>query len=570
MYKMSKYLLLLTFTFLVSCNNHSELELSEPQSPKNVIIKEFHASTGASPNVSVTRLAMSNDGPSVVWSRSDTVAIFAGTSSRLKYIVKDGHAGNYNTILTPFDIDNIRQTGNGEYYSALESFYYNSDIISELSTNVAYYPYSNVRSCSEIDGTFRLDVVIPNKQPLNLNSFSDNYLPIIAVTQNLQDDELYFKNVMGLVKLSLDGDVVLNSISIYGNNKEKIAGNATIICSANSNPIIQYSSTASDTIKVTMPEGLQLSKDVYKDLFVVMPPAVYTQGISIDYKIGNCTITKRLDDPFELHRSEIIPFEQSLVLDSIIASLNKPAISWIDDDFIGVANDGTISEEYQVVHDYCLENNIALDFAYIPTSASAKIYIPEPKVAVARQWQSEGFGFLMHPYHNQGWFNVDANNPHDATKIEASIIECYEDFEIYRLNTPKILVWPGNSNIFEDNLEIVKDYYDCAIRSSYNEVNHGSNNDRYQLARLSFQALSKGILTKTQFKQRIKDAVENGDWIIFASHIYEIEVSDVPDETSYNTANVFELLEYANSLCTMRHTEDIWNERKPMWELNNK
>lgn len=41
----------------------------------------------------------------------------------------------------------------------------------------------------------------------------------------------------------------------------------------------------------------------------------------------------------------------------------------------------------------------------------------------------------------------------------------------------------------------------------------------------------------------------------------------VADENAYNIANVVELLEYANSLCQMKHTIDIWNNRKILWEL---
>ena len=49
-----------------------------------------------------------------------------------------------------------------------------------------------------------------------------------------------------------------------------------------------------------------------------------------------------------------------------------------------------------------------------------------------------------------------------------------------------------------------------------------------------------------------------------------ISDSETPDETSYNIANVLEILEYAHSLCPIRHTSDVWNQRKPMWLLLGK
>lgn len=94
-----------------------------------------------------------------------------------------------------------------------------------------------------------------------------------------------------------------------------------------------------------------------------------------------------------------------------------------------------------------------------------------------------------------------------------------------------------------------------------------SENDKYhQLKRLSFQNLGR-YMTKTELKEYIRNAVENNDWIVFSSHIHSIDESMVADENAYNIANVVELLEYANSLCQMKHTIDIWNNRKILWEL---
>lgn len=104
----------------------------------------------------------------------------------------------------------------------------------------------------------------------------------------------------------------------------------------------------------------------------------------------------------------------------------------------------------------------------------------------------------------------------------------------------------------------------------YNLINHNSDNDRHSLKRLSFESLSRGWLTKTQMKKRIKDAIDNGDWVILGSHFNSISDSETPDETSYNIANVLEILEYAHSLCPIRHTSDVWNQRKPMWLLLGK
>jgi len=245
----------------------------------------------------------------------------------------------------------------------------------------------------------------------------------------------------------------------------------------------------------------------------------------------------------------------------------KPAISWIDDDFTAFTSNNEVTPKYSMLHDFCVSHGIFVDFALVPFGYPASSWMPMARVATVQAWQAEGFGFLMHPVHELGWYNYDAAHPHDASKVKIAITDCQEAFRLYGLTSHPILVWPGNSYAFADNRAIVEKHYECAIISSYNEVNHKAENDRYTLKRLSFEGLKKGYFTKSQLKKRIKKAVEAGDWIIFASHFYDIEVSDTPDETSYNTANVFEILEYANSLCPIRSTAAVWQERKPMWDL---
>ena len=563
---MKKKMLLLMIIVFVGCYSSDSEYYDTLFKNSNLCVQQFYASTDVSHEM--TRTTISDlDGRSVIWDRSDTVAIFLGSSSCAKYVVKEGCAGKNRTILVPFDKE-IVETNIDEYSSSIEKFYYKEDGSSgKISSNVAYYPYDKFLGCTEENGKFLLNVIIPERQQVKINSFGDNCLPIAAVSQSLQDNNLIFKNVMGLVKLSLTGDVTIREISITGNNKEKLAGNAIVTCSASEAPVISYLDNSTDTIKLILQNDLNLDIDKSVSLYIVMPPALYPNGISVKYHISNNTIVKVYDKELDLHRSEIFPIRHHISKDIIISEVNKPAISWIDDDFTGVSNDGVVTNTYQKVHDFCLEKEIPLDFAYIPSSVSASLWIPKGKVSVAQKWQNEGFRFLMHPFHNQGWYNYDATHPHDITKVEASIIDCYESFERYGLHAPKILVWPGNSYIFEDNLELAKRYYDCAITSTYNNTNHLAETGRYFINRLSFQALSKGILTKTQFKQRIKEAIDANDWIIFASHIHSIIDTDVPDETSFSTANVFEILEYANSLCRMRHTEDVWNERKTMWDI---
>lgn len=243
------------------------------------------------------------------------------------------------------------------------------------------------------------------------------------------------------------------------------------------------------------------------------------------------------------------------------ASMLGPAISWVDDDFMAFNNNGTVTQKYQLLHDYCRSKEIYLDFALVPFNFPATEWLPAKRIETLQQWRDEGFGFLMHPVHEQGgWYN-----PHDITLVEQAIIDCKAAFALYGLDAPPILVWPGNSYQFRDNMELVTRHYECAIASTYNQINHLAQNDRYVLKRLSFESLGNGTLTKAEFKRRIKQAFDAGDWVILGSHFYNIEVNDVPSATGYTTANVFEILDYAHALCPIEPTASVWNKRKLLW-----
>lgn len=250
----------------------------------------------------------------------------------------------------------------------------------------------------------------------------------------------------------------------------------------------------------------------------------------------------------------------------LVELTNKPAISWVDDDFTGVGYDGSISEQYQVVHDWCVANGIKCDFAIIP---DAPLESMTAKLAVAKEWENENFNFLFHPVHSEGWYNYNESNPHDIENVKRSIVTGIRKIRDYGLLCPlDILVWPGNSHTFNDNIEVVKNYMDMAI-SVTQDINHAADSPRYKIARIGIERLNKGM-TMTDIKAIIDDAVANGDWMIFYTHIHSIVIANEVTETGFTTANLFELLRYANDRVQIRPSAAIWRERKILWEMSGK
>lgn len=240
-----------------------------------------------------------------------------------------------------------------------------------------------------------------------------------------------------------------------------------------------------------------------------------------------------------------------------------PQTCWIDDDF-AIMKNGQLLEQYRQVHDWCIENNVRLDFAFIPyTYSDGKDDIK--RLTIRKQWEDENFRYLMHPIHD-GWYNYKSDNVHNIEKVKTGIVKCIRFFKEQNILTnTDILVYPGSSSNFEDNIDVIKRYIDCGITATYSETNHLVDNPRLKLKRYSITFNS--VKTKTVIKRELKEYIDRGDWVILYTHLYNYSIDNILDETTNTVANVLDVVGYVNSLCKLRPTEEIWRERKNLFNF---
>lgn len=257
-------------------------------------------------------------------------------------------------------------------------------------------------------------------------------------------------------------------------------------------------------------------------------------------------------------------FDSSIDIQKRIhTTYGKAAISWIDDDF---SYGNSTKNIYDTILDWGLLHHILPDIAFIPYPEDIKEDIRVTKV---KEREAQGFKILMHPYH-PGWYNApNGTFTREEAKIWENMLDCIRKFSDFGIKTAPIVVYPGSSGEDLATRQIVSNYVDCGICwNNEGDTNHLTENNRYGLKRLNIQLSATN--TKSEIKQYIKEGVENGDWIILGSHIYHFTVSDKVDETSMTTANLYEILEYADSLCSIRATETVWKERKFMFDIDGK
>ncbi len=281
---MKRITILTTFLVLVGCAQHNE-ELDNLQVlQKNP--KEFYASM---PECD-TRTHV-EDNKYLRWNAGDEITVFNGNSynSHWQFAGEDGaNSGKF----TEFE-DSGFVTGN----------------TLELTANYAIYPYNENITITE-DGVVSL--TLPATQVYNhtyTNSFGAGANTMMAVTENTSDNFLAFKNLCGYLKLKFYGeDVTVKSVTIKGNNSEKIAGSATVTMAYGGEPTIVMGDDATNTITIDCGEGVALSSDSENPtiFWAVIPEVTFEGGITI-------TVTDTNGQTFTKSTTNAVPITNNMI-----------------------------------------------------------------------------------------------------------------------------------------------------------------------------------------------------------------------------------------------------------------
>ena len=303
----------------------------------NEVLPEFTATTGESD----TKTSLK--GLDVIWSNDDRVAIFNGTVRAKEYKVKDGYSGSTTTILTPV---------NQDFTAGTEG--------SDMDGNVAFYPYSAVRSCKKTDDGYTLTVNFSDNIESSPSSFGMGVMPMGAVTASKMDYNLSFKNLCGLLKFQLKGNgVKVYSITLEGNSNEKLIGMAEIRLFNNKTPEIRYEGTGTNRIKETCDEGIQLNNS--KDVYIPIAPIEFTHGITVRIVTDEGEIVKATNKSIKIKRSKITTMQAI----DVAAELDKVSVikyTSIDDNIVNVSWDDYKTEKKWIRSNYYLNNHGIITF----------------------------------------------------------------------------------------------------------------------------------------------------------------------------------------------------------------
>ena len=201
---------------------------------------------------------------SVVWTSEDRIAIFEGSDKGYAYQVMKTSVGSSFGEFSP--VGNLSTEGSG---AAIEG-------------TVAVYPFSEELSVTpDGNGGFVIDGLdFPEEQTYTTGSFSDKAFPMTAVCEN-GGKSLSFKNIGGVLRLSLKGDYAVSSITVKGNSGELISGSGTVTVGPDGIPAVTMSDDASRSVTLVCSPAVQLDTDNAREFYISIPVTEFETGFTV-------------------------------------------------------------------------------------------------------------------------------------------------------------------------------------------------------------------------------------------------------------------------------------------------
>ena len=249
------------------------------------------------------------------WTADDRISIFASTNNEAYRF--DGLTGDKSGTFTRVG------TGNGEG--------------SELPTSYAVYPFSDGTS---ISAEGEITVSLPAVQSYAENSYGLGANTMVAVAESKTSTDLFFRNVCGYVVVKLFGEGSVKSISITGNNNEKIAGQATVKAEFGQAPVASLSESATTSITLDCGEGVELGKTADEAIafWFAVPPVTFSQGFTI-----------------RVTSTDLWSMEKAMTVERTVTRNIKNPLSPLEANF-NIPPEGNIEFEDANFKAYCVEN----------------------------------------------------------------------------------------------------------------------------------------------------------------------------------------------------------------------
>jgi len=199
-----------------------------------------------------------DDKLNTLWTASDTISIFNTTfNTKFRFTGKTGDSeGTFE------EVESLYHTG------------------LDVPTTYAVYPYRTETSIST-SGT--LTISLPSTQNYAENSYGLKANTMVAATKTPSSKTLQFKSLCGFLVFNFYGSGTVKSISLRGNNEEKIAGVGKVTPAYGENPSLTMTESATGTVTLDCGNGVKLggTKESITSFWMVVPPVNFQNGFTV-------------------------------------------------------------------------------------------------------------------------------------------------------------------------------------------------------------------------------------------------------------------------------------------------
>jgi len=194
---------------------------------------------------------------SMHWTASDRISVFTTSTN-------DQYSFSGSTGDTKGDFAKVSSGSSG----------------SLVSTNYAVFPYNASTSLTSDE---KLRITLPAVQNYAESTFGISANTMVAVTSGPSDTHLAFRNLCGYLVVKMYGNSIVKSVSISGNNGEKLSGNATVTAKYGQDPTLVFDSDAGETITVDCGDGVALGADAADatEFWFCIPPVSFSKGFTV-------------------------------------------------------------------------------------------------------------------------------------------------------------------------------------------------------------------------------------------------------------------------------------------------
>ena len=248
---------LLTLLALVLCSCAETFVGEEVARPNNENLPDLTAAFAEDE----TRTYVENN-KYLRWHEDDRLTAFYGNTLNRQYKFNGATGDNSGT----FSLVPSGELGTG---NAFDHIY-------------ALYPYN---ADAHITDEGVISLTLPAEQNYAENSFGRGANTMLAVTENLEDTFLAFKNACGYLKIKLYNaeGATIKSIEVKGNSGERLAGAATATIAFGEAPVLAMVDDATTSVTLNCGEGVALgtTAETATEFWIVLPATTFAEGLTI-------------------------------------------------------------------------------------------------------------------------------------------------------------------------------------------------------------------------------------------------------------------------------------------------